>query len=63
MVNLMVLNGGFPGDSVVKKEHCQEPQETQVPSLGWDDTLEEETATWSSVLFFFLIFIYLFAES
>ena len=53
MVNLMVLNGGFPGDSVVKKEHCQEPQETQVPSLGWEDTLEEETATWSSVLFFF----------
>ena len=25
-------------------------QETQVPSLGWEDTLEEEMATHSSVL-------------
>ena len=28
----------------------QEPQEMQVRSLGWEDSLEEETATHSSVL-------------
>ena len=28
----------------------QEIQETQVPSLGWEDTLEERTATHSSIL-------------
>ena len=28
----------------------QETQETQVPSLGWEDSLEEEMATHSSVL-------------
>ena len=28
----------------------QEPQETWGPSLGWEDTLEEEMATHSNVL-------------
>ena len=28
----------------------QETQEMQVQSLGWEDTLEEETATHSSIL-------------
>ena len=28
----------------------QEPQETQVPSLGWEDSLEEGVATPSSIL-------------
>ena len=28
----------------------QETQETWVPSLGWDDPLEEEMATHSSIL-------------
>ena len=28
----------------------QEPQETQLPSLGWDDPLEEEMTTRSSIL-------------
>ena len=28
----------------------QEPQETQVQSLGWEDALEEEMATLSSIL-------------
>ena len=28
----------------------QEPQETWVRSLGWEDTLEEEMATQSSIL-------------
>ena len=27
----------------------QEPQETQVPSLGWEDPLEKEMATHSSI--------------
>ena len=28
----------------------QEPQETRVPSLSWEDTLEKEMATHSSIL-------------
>ena len=28
----------------------QEMQETQVPSLGWEDTVEEDMATHSSIL-------------
>ena len=28
----------------------QEPQEIQVQSLGWEDSLEEEMATHSSIL-------------
>ena len=28
----------------------QEPQETQVQSLGWEDPLEKEMATHSSIL-------------
>ena len=34
-----------------KESACkQEPQETQVLSLGWEDPLEEEMATHSSIL-------------
>ena len=42
---------GFAGVSV-SKESCsvQETQETQVRSLGWEDPLEEKTATPSSIL-------------
>ena len=42
---------GFAGVSV-SKESCsvQETQETQVRSLGWEDPLEEKTATHSSIL-------------
>ena len=36
---------GFSGGSVVKN------QETQVQSLAWEDPLEKETATHSSILF------------
>ena len=36
---------GFPGGTVVKK-----PPETWVRSLGWEDPLEEEIATHSSIL-------------
>ena len=36
---------GFPGRSVLKNN-----EETRVRSLGWEDPLEEEMATHSSVL-------------
>ena len=39
---------GFPGGSVVKNPPAI--QETRVPSLGWEDPLEKEMATHSSVL-------------
>ena len=32
------------------KRICLPMQETQVPSLGWEDPLEEEMATHSSIL-------------
>ena len=32
---------------------CKETQEARVQSLGWQDSLEEEMATHSSILFFF----------
>ena len=37
----------FPGSSVVKNLSAK--QETQVRPLGWEDTLEKEMATHSSV--------------
>ena len=39
---------GFPGGSVVKNPPAK--QETRVPSLGWEDLREEETARRSSIL-------------
>ena len=39
---------GFPGGSVVKNSLAE--QETQVRSLRWDDPLEKEMATHSSIL-------------
>ena len=39
---------GLPGDSGVK--NLSDKQETQIPSLGQKDPLEEEMATHSSVL-------------
>ena len=42
---------GFPGGSVVKNlPATQELQETQVRSLGWEDPLEEDMATHSTIL-------------
>ena len=42
---------GFPSGSAVKNLHAeQESQETSVPSLGWEDLLEDEVATHSSIL-------------
>ena len=46
MVSLDFLKG-FPGGSVVKNLPAM--QETQVPFLGWDDPLEKEMATHSSI--------------
>ena len=41
---------GFPTGSVVENLPAkQEPQEMQVWSLDWDDPLEEEIATYSSI--------------
>ena len=39
--------GDFPGGSVVKSPA---KQETRVRSLGWEDPLEKEMATHSSIL-------------
>ena len=42
---------GFPSGSVVKNlPAMQEPQETQVQSLGQEDPLEKGMATHSSIL-------------
>ena len=42
---------GFPHSSVVKNPPAmQEPQETWVQSLGWEDPLEEGMATHCSIL-------------
>ena len=42
---------GFPGSSVVKNPPAkQEMQETHTQSLGWEDPLEEDMATHSSIL-------------
>ena len=38
----------FPGGSVVKNVSAK--QDTQVWSLGWEDSLEKEMATHSSIL-------------
>ena len=39
---------GFPGGTVVKNPPAM--QETGVQSLGWEDPLEKEMATHSSIL-------------
>ena len=39
---------GFPCGSVVKNSPAK--QEMRVPSLGWEDPLEKEMATQSSIL-------------
>ena len=42
--------GGFPGDSVVKNLPTKEKQETWVRLLGQEDPVEQEMATYSSIL-------------
>ena len=47
----LMIQLGFPSASAVKNlPTMQATQETQVPSLGWDDPLEKEIATYSSIL-------------
>ena len=42
---------GFPGSSVVKNPPAKkETQETHIQSLDWEDPLEEDKATHSSIL-------------
>ena len=41
---------GFPGGSVVEDPPIQETEETRVWSLGWENPLEEDMATHSSIL-------------
>ena len=42
---------GLPGGSAVKNPLAmQEPQETWVRYLGWEDPLEKEMAIYSSIL-------------
>ena len=45
---LLTLNWGFPDDSVVKNLPAM--QETQVQSLGQEDSLEKEMLSHSSIL-------------
>ena len=48
---ILILEYGFPDGSVVKNlPAMQEPQEMGVQSLGWEDPLEEEMTTHSSIL-------------
>ena len=44
----MCTIGGLPGGSDGKESTAM--LETQVPSLGWEDPLEKEMATHSSIL-------------
>jgi len=49
--NLSVLHMGFPVAQLVKNlPAMQEMQEMWVQSLAWEDPLEEEMATYSSIL-------------
>ena len=51
MPDAQCLSRSFPGGSAVKNlPAMQEKQETRVPSLGWEDPLEEGVATHSSIL-------------
>ena len=46
-----MLRNDFPGGSAVTNRlPVQKTQETQVQALGWEDSLEEEMATHSSIL-------------
>ena len=45
---MLIMHMGFPGGSVVKNSPTK--QETQVQSLGWEDSLENEITTYSGIL-------------
>ena len=44
----LLIYRGFPGGSVIKNLPANE--ETRVQSLGWEDPLEKEKATYSRIL-------------
>jgi len=44
------LNNLFPGGSDGKESACNAGDLGLMPALGWKDPLEEETATYSSIL-------------
>ena len=48
----MVLKKHYGGSMVKKKQNeiCLPMQQTRVQSLGWEDLLEKEMATYSSIL-------------
>ena len=51
--SLSVILWGFPDGSVGKESACNAgdmTEETQVHSLGWEDPMEEEMATYFSIL-------------
>ena len=48
MAELIMAKNVFPGGSDGKESAAM--QETRVRPLGWDDPLEKETATHSSIL-------------
>ena len=51
MLIFSITTGGFPCGSGVKNLPAMpETQEIQIQSLGWEDPLEEEMATHSSIL-------------
>ena len=45
-----MLYWALPGDSVQNPPSIEEPQETRVQSLGWEDLMEKGMATHSSIL-------------
>ena len=50
-IRVCIHISGFPGGSAVKNQPTmQETQESQVLSLAWEGPLEEEMATYSSIL-------------
>ena len=50
MLNLLPSRASLIAQWVKNPSAIQETQETWVPSLGWEDPLEEEMATHSSIL-------------
>ena len=45
-----LFKGGFPGGTVIKNLLPKAGEQETVQSLGWEDPLEEEMATHSSIL-------------
>ena len=47
--NINIMEQGFP-DSSAGKKNLPAMRETWIQSLGWEDPLEEDVATYSSIL-------------